>query len=158
MSEPAACVTTPADAFVDRPLTPFDAPTPLTPEKAITVSDWLNGPPAVTDCVLVTLTLVNTEGAVAVQISTTPGRPAMLRTRDHVRPAPEMVSDCALAALGPSDAAKATSTSPAAAVLKSGVVRAPVPSTDTVLSTVATADTVTDTPALALAPLPSLME
>src|SRR4051812_41513914 len=128
------------------------------PANATTVSDWLYGPPAVTDCVLVTETLVNTEGAVAVQISTTPGRPAMLRTRLQTRPAPEIVSVCAFAALGPSEAANATSTSPAFAVLKSGVVRAPVPSADTVLSTVATAATVTVTPALAVAPLPSLME
>src|SRR6267142_1999523 len=104
---------------------------PLTPVNVTTVNDWLKGPPAVTDCVLVTVTLVNAAGAVAVQISTTPGRPAILRTRVQVRPAPEMVSVCALAALGPSDAANATSTSPALVVLKTGVVRVPVPSTET---------------------------
>src|SRR6185295_5535820 len=114
-------------------------------------------PPAVTDCVLVTVTPVNTVGAVAVQISTTPGRPAMLRTRVQARPAPEIVSDCALAALGPSDAANATSTSPALVVLKAAVVRAPVPSADTVLSTVGTVVMVTVTPALALPPRPSLI-
>ena len=36
---------------------------------------------------------------------------------------------------GPSEATKATSSSPGPAVLKTGVVRAPLPSTDTALST-----------------------
>ena len=81
----------------------------------------------------------------------------MLRTRVQVRPAPEIVNDCAFAALGPSDAAKATSTSPGAAVLKTGVVRVPVPSTKTVLSTAAASVTVTATLVLAEPPWPSLI-
>src|SRR4051794_10744954 len=87
----------------------FDAPMPLTPENAMTVSDWCTPPAA---CVLVTVTPVNTAGAVAVQISASPNRAAARRTRVQVRPAPEIVSVCALTAAGPSDAANATSRSP----------------------------------------------
>src|SRR5262249_21845279 len=55
-------------------------------------------------------------------------------TNVHVRPAPETVNVWD-PVVGPSDAAKATSTSPAAAVLNADVVRAPDPSEKTTLST-----------------------
>src|SRR4029078_1205483 len=106
----------------------FDAPTPLAPVNGTTGSDWLTGAPRteVTDWVLVTVTPASAAGAVAVQISAAPRCVAARCTRVHVRPAPETVSDCVLApVVGPSDAAKASSTSPAAEVQKAGGVRAP---------------------------------
>ena len=39
--DPAAWVTRPALALVDRPLAMPDAPTPLIPVNVTTVSDWL---------------------------------------------------------------------------------------------------------------------
>ena len=83
-----------------------------------------------------TVTLVSTPDAVAVQISASPDAVAARWTRDHVSPAPAMVSVCALLAAGPSDAANATSTSPALVVLNACVVRLPRPSEKTILSTV----------------------
>src|SRR6476646_5424575 len=56
--------------------------------------------------------------------------------RVQASPAPDTVSVCVLAPLvGPSDAANASSTSPPPAVLNGAVVRGPVPSEKTVLST-----------------------
>src|SRR3954471_19476684 len=116
----------------------FDAPTPLAPVKATTVSDWFTGAPStlVADCVLVMLTLVSTPGAVAVQISATPRAIAARWTRVQVSPPPEMVRLCVFVpAVGPSEAANASKTSPAAAVVNGAVVRAPVPSENTIVST-----------------------
>src|SRR3954470_7977286 len=114
----------------------FDAPTPPPPLNAITVSDWCT---PVDACVLDTVTLVSTAAARAVQISATPNCAAARCTRVQVSPPPAIVSDCALAAAGPSDAANATSVSPGAVVLNAAVVRLPRPSEKTILSTVGTA-------------------
>src|SRR4051812_46927519 len=148
----------------------FEAPTPLAPVNATTLSDWLTGAPKteVTDCVLVTVTPVSAAGAVAVQISATPLCVAARCTRVQVRPAPDTVRVCVFVPVagpsqaaaagcrgagvgpapdgggvwvfvpggGPPGGAKATSTSPAALVENAGVVRGPVPSENTVLSTV----------------------
>src|SRR4051794_7302370 len=97
------------------PLLTLAAPTPATPVNAITVNDWCT--PAA-DCVLDTVTLVNAAGAEVVQISATPNCVFARARRVHVRPAPAIVSVCAFGAAGPSDAANATSTSPAAGVLE----------------------------------------
>src|SRR5882762_6573597 len=91
---------------------------------------WLTGPlfTTVTDCVLVTVTLVNKVGAVAVQISETPRAVAARCTRVQVRPAPEIVRFWLFAAgaMGPSDAASATSNWPPLVVLKAAVHPRPV--------------------------------
>src|SRR5262245_5627156 len=73
--------------------------------------------------------------AVAVQISATPFCDPARWINDHVKPAPETPSFCMFAAGGPSDDAKATSSSPGPAVSNAGVVIAPAPSTETVVST-----------------------
>jgi hypothetical protein len=91
--------------------------------------------------VLETVTLVSAVAARAVQISLAPNWVAARCTRVHVRPAPEMVSDCALAAAGPSEAAKATSRSPGVAMLNAAVVRLPSPSEKIRRSTVGTPTT-----------------
>src|SRR5690242_2488501 len=117
----------------------FDAPMPVALLNATTLSSWLTAAPftSVTDCALLTVTLLRAAGAVAVQISETPRDVAARATRDHARPAPEMVSVCVLVpVVGPSEAAKATSTSPAPVVLNAGVVRVPVPFEKTFASTV----------------------
>src|SRR3954470_14526197 len=99
----------------------FEAPTPLAPVNATTLSDWLTGAPKteVTDCVLVTVTPVSTAGAVAVQISATPLCVAARCTRVGVGPPPDRVRVCVFGPVAaPSEAAKASSTSPAALVEK----------------------------------------
>src|SRR4029077_5446396 len=101
-------------------------------------SGWIAGTlHVVTACVLVTVALVSTVGAVAVQISATPRDVAARCTLVHVRPAPVTVSVWVLVPVGsPSDPTSAMSTSPAVVVLKAGVVRAPAPSDDTLTCTV----------------------
>src|SRR5215510_5217104 len=84
-----------------------------------------------------TVQLVTGDGASAVQISDDPNWTFERLTSVHVRAQPEIVSVClSCAAVGPADEAKATSTSSAPVVVNAGVVTVPVPSTETVLSTV----------------------
>src|SRR5678816_3991806 len=99
MAEVAACAVSDTRGAPVAPLAMAEAPMPDAPVNAITVSDWFTGRPStlVTDCVLVTVTLVSAAGAVAVQISATPRCTAARVTRVHVRPAPEMVSVCVFA-------------------------------------------------------------
>src|SRR5262245_34109362 len=101
----------------------------------MTVSDWFGGRPRTvgTDCVLDTVTFDRMPVAVAVQISATPRCVAARCTRLQVRPPPEIVSSWLFTpVVGPSDAASAMRTSPAAVVLKAGVVCVPAPSAKTV--------------------------
>src|SRR6185503_7215214 len=86
-------------------------------------------------CVDVTSTSVRIDGAVAVQISDVPSCSLVRCLSVHVRPAPVTVSSCAAARRDPSDATKATSSSPGALVLNSGVVTMSLPSTNTTVST-----------------------
>src|SRR4029079_3641448 len=86
-------------------------------------------------CVDVTSTSVRIDGAVAVQISDVPSCSLVRCLSVHVRPAPVTVSSCAGARRDPSDATKATSSSPGALVLNSGVVTMSLPSTNTTVST-----------------------
>jgi hypothetical protein len=75
--------------------------------------------------------------AFAIQISDEPNWVLERLTSVHGMPQPEIVSVClSCAAVGPADAANATSSSSGPVVLKVGVVTVPVPSIDTVLSTV----------------------
>src|SRR4051812_8800739 len=136
--DPIACVARLAVALVEVFAATADAPTPLALVNAITSSDWLTGAPStvVTDCVLVTVALVSTAGAVAVQISETPRDVAARCTLVHARPAPDTVMFWVLApVVGPSDPISAMSTSPAVVVL-SVTDRAPVPSAETDVCTV----------------------
>src|SRR3954452_2398571 len=135
-ADPAADVVRLTDGAPIAPPT-FTAPTPATPLKATTVSDWCT---PVAACVLETVTLVSTAAAEAVQISASPNCVAARARRVHVRPAPLIVSVWLFGAAGPSEAAKATSVSPAAVVLNAAVVRLPRPSEKTILSTVGTAN------------------
>src|SRR3954465_8096704 len=107
-------------ALVEVLLAAAVAPTALAFLNATTPSDWLIGAPLnnVTDCVLVTVALVSTVGAVAVQISDTP-RDVPARWRGgQGRPPPVTVSVWVFVPVGnPSDPTSATSTSPATVVL-----------------------------------------
>src|SRR3954454_4331666 len=87
-------------------------------------------------CVAVTVAFTNGAGATAVQISAEPNCALDRLTRVQVNPAHVTVNVCFNDVLvGPPDAAKATSSSPPAAVLNAGVVRGPAPSEKTTLST-----------------------
>src|SRR3954454_18134655 len=93
-------------------------------------------------CVAVTVAFTNRAGATAVQISDEPNCALDRLTRVQVNPAPVTVKVCFNDVLvGPADAAKATSSSPAAAVLNAGVVRGPAPSEKTTVSTASGAAT-----------------
>jgi len=81
-----------------------------------------------------TVTLASAVAAGACQISAVPACVLTRFTRVQVNPAPLTVSVCALLG-GPSEAARATTSSPAAAVLNAAVVTVPFPSTDTSRST-----------------------
>src|SRR3954468_24200846 len=135
-ADPAADVVRLTDGAPIAPPT-FTAPTPATPLKATTVSEW--GPP-VAACVVERVTLASTAAADAVQTSASPNCVAARARRVQVRPAPLMVSVWLFGVAGPSDAANATSVSPGAVVLNAAVVRLPRPSEKTILSTVGTAD------------------
>src|SRR3954471_2479622 len=103
----------------------FEAPTPLAPVNATTLSDWLTGAPKteVTDCVLVTVTPVSTAGAVAVQISATPLCAAGRSRRAQGGPAPARVGvGVWVPGGGPTGGARASASPPAALVEKAGVV------------------------------------
>src|SRR3954466_9775442 len=87
-------------------------------------------------CVAVTVAFTNGAGATALQISDEPNCALDRLTRVQFKPAPVTVNVCFNDVLvGPPDAAKATSSSPAAAVLNAGVVRGPAPSEKTRVST-----------------------
>src|SRR5215472_7007146 len=88
------------------------APVPLVPCKAMTVRVWSKPPTAGLD---VTCADVSTPGAVAFQISASPACELARATSVQVRPAPLTVTDWPPLA-GPSDSAKASSSSPAAPV------------------------------------------
>ena len=62
---------------------------PPAPVKATTVSDWFM--PVDTDCVAVTVALINRAGARADQISEVPEMVLARLTRVHVSPAPDTV-------------------------------------------------------------------
>src|SRR4051812_30606305 len=121
MSEPAAVVVTLTDGAPVRALATAEAPMPLAPLNATTVSDWLYG---VFACVDVTAAFESAAGAVAVHISVVPPCVLTRLTSDHANPPPDSVSVCA-ALPGPSDVAKATSTSPGRRVLNAAVVWVP---------------------------------
>src|SRR5262245_46081172 len=95
------------------------------------VSDCTN--PA-TAGVEVTVAFVRTLAALACQISDVPGCVLARFTRLHVSPAPDTVIVCAPAAIGPSDATNASSSSGAADVVIV-LVRVPEPSAQTTAST-----------------------
>src|SRR6185295_14496960 len=81
------------------------------------------------------LAFVSRPGANAAQISAVPNCVLARVTRFQSSPSPETVTVCRMSRLlGPSDATKATSSSPACAVENGGVTRAPGPSDETVVS------------------------
>src|SRR5262249_57384881 len=90
------------------------APTRAAPEKLTMVSDCTT--PA-TAGVEVTVAFVRTLAALACQISDVPACVLARFTRLHVSPAPDTVIVCAPAAIGPSDATNASSSSGAADVV-----------------------------------------
>src|SRR6185436_4040289 len=108
-----------------------DAPVPDAPRKATTVSDCAKPP---ISCCEMTIASTSGAGAIAVQISDEPNCVFARCRRVQSRPAPVTTNVCG-AVVGPSDAANATSSSPATAVLKAGVTTVPSPSTETTLST-----------------------
>src|SRR4051812_17656215 len=110
-------------------------------------------------CVAVTVAFTNRAGATAVQISDEPNCALDRLTRVQVNPAPVTVNVCFNDVLvGPPDAAKATSSSPAAAVLNAGVVRGPAPSEKTTVSTASgTAPAPEDTTSATTLPVATLL-
>src|SRR3954452_23008890 len=110
-------------------------------------------------CVAVTVAFTNRAGATAVQISDEPNCALDRLTRVQVNPAPVTVNVCFNDVLvGPADAAKATSSSPAAAVLNAGVVRGPAPSEKTRVSTASeTAPAPEDTTSATTLPVATLL-
>ena len=130
------------------------APTPPAPSSATTVSCWSN--PAC-PAVAVTVTLDNVDGAVAVQISESPGW--ALARFTSVQFSPASLTVAVWPAL-PSLLTIASSTSPATDVENAGVTTLVLPVCDTWLSTVKPptgAATVTATGvAVAISPLLSV--
>src|SRR3954454_5188211 len=115
-----------------RPLPGTASPIPPAPEKAITVNDWWNDALL---CVAVTAALTSGPEVVAVQTSAVPIWVFARFTSVQTSPPPETFRVCFVVAFGPSDEAKATSSSPALATLITGVVIVPLPSTETIAST-----------------------
>jgi hypothetical protein len=112
------------------PFAPFAAllfPTPAAPRNATIVNDMSK---LCVFCDAVKVAFVSCDDAVACHTSDVPSWVLDRLSSDHVRPPPDIVSDCGDDE--PSDAASATINSPGEAVLRPGVVTVPRPSTDTV--------------------------
>src|SRR4051794_32793396 len=131
--EPARVVVSDALGAPEAALAAWTAPMPEVAWKATTVSNWWKPALASVDD---TVTPVSLAAAVAIHTSDVPNCVLARVTRVHVRPAPDTVTVCEPAVVGPSAATKAIRVSPAWAVVKAAVVAVvPVPLTDTCVST-----------------------